>query len=281
MSLKPAALERFNGLQLDARVLLFVFGVSLLTGIIFGIAPAWSVARADFATSIKEGGRSTTAGPSGNLLRKSLVTAEFALALVLLVGAGLLIKGFSHLRSVNPGFNPQGVMTMHLQLPATRYAEIPPQTQFRRAVLTRLNSLPGAQAAMVTDIPLGGVYIAHRIVIDGQPVPIGAEPQVQTLSLWATIFTSCRFPSAQVETSPRWTARASPLVAIVNEQFVKSFSRAQPDWRTHRLDKAPHPLLWMTIVGVAADVRHSDSTSQVEPAGMPPFRSPTSLGGAG
>ncbi|MGC1291874.1 MAG: ABC transporter permease, partial [Candidatus Acidiferrales bacterium] len=137
LSLKPAALERFNGIQMDAKVLLFVFGVSMLTGVVFGFAPAWSAARADVSESLKEGGRSATAGPSGHSLRKLLVTAEFALALVLLVGAGLLIKGFSRLRSVNPGFNPANVMTMYLDLPATRYAEIPMQTQFRRELLAR------------------------------------------------------------------------------------------------------------------------------------------------
>jgi hypothetical protein len=99
---------------------------------------------------------------------------------VLLVGAGLLIKGFSRLRSMNPGFNPANVMTMYLQLPATRYAAIPKQTQFRRELLARLNSLPGLQAAMLTDIPLGGNYVGHGFVIDGHPpVAVGGEPNVQ------------------------------------------------------------------------------------------------------
>src|SRR5580658_5576474 len=122
LSLKPAALDRFNGIHLDARVLFFVFGISLLTGVVFGIAPAWSVTNVDITESLKDGARGSTSGQSGNSLRKLLVTAEFALALVLLVGAGLLIKGFSRLRSVSPGFNPQNVMTMYLQLSATRYA---------------------------------------------------------------------------------------------------------------------------------------------------------------
>jgi hypothetical protein len=87
---KPAALERFTGIQLDFRVLFFVFGISILTGIVFGLAPAWSAASANLAESLKEGGRGATTGPSGHLLRKWLVAAEFALALVLLIGAGLL-----------------------------------------------------------------------------------------------------------------------------------------------------------------------------------------------
>ncbi|HXJ03479.1 MAG TPA: ABC transporter permease [Candidatus Acidoferrum sp.] len=272
LSLKPASLERFKGIELDTRVLLFVFGISLLTGIVFGIAPAWSAASVDFAASLKDAGRGTTSGPSGNLLRKSLVTAEFALALVLLVGAGLLIKGFSHLLSVNPGFNPQSLMTMHLQLPATRYAEIPPQTQFRREVLTRLNSLPGAQAAMVTDIPFGGNYVAHGVIFDGKPVPVGAEPRVQTLSVMGDYFRVMKIPILEGREFTPMDREGQPLVAVVNEEFVKQFFPhsnpigARIDWI-----RAPNPHLWMTIVGVAADVKHSGLNQPVDPAVYAPF----------
>src|SRR5262249_44749298 len=105
VSLKPAELQRYTGIHIDAHVVL-----SVLTGIVFGLVPAWSAARPDVAGMLKEGGRGTTAGPLSRVLRQSLVTAEVALALILLVGAGLLIKGFSRLRSVDPGFNPTSVM---------------------------------------------------------------------------------------------------------------------------------------------------------------------------
>ena len=273
LSLKPASLERFIGIQLDTRVLLFVFGISLLTGIVFGVAPAWSVASASFAESLKDAGRGTTVGPSGHRLRKLLVTAEFALALVLLVGAGLLIKGFSRLRSLNPGFNPQNVMTMHLQLPATRYAEIPPQTQFRREALTRINSLPGVEAAMVTDIPLGGNYVAHKIVIDGgPPLAVGAEPHVQTLSVMGEYLHVMQVPIRAGRDFTPMDREGQPLVAIVNEEFVKEFFPhsnpigARIDWT-----RAPEPQLWMTIVGVAGDVKHSGLNQRVDPAVYAPF----------
>ena len=273
LSLKPAALQRFSGIQMDVRLLSFVFGLSALTGIIFGLAPAWSASRADVSESLKEGGRSATAGPSGHMLRKLLVTAEFALALVLLVGAGLLIKGFLRLRSVNPGFNPANVMTMYLQLPATRYAEIPPQTQFRREVLARLNSLSGVEAAMVTDIPLSGNYVGHAIVIDGRPpVPVGAEPEVQTLSVMGDYFRVMQVPIRAGRDFTSLDREVHPLVAIVNEQFVREFfPRQNPlggriDWtRT----QGPHK--WMTIVGVAGDVKHSGLSQPTDPAVYAPF----------
>ena len=128
LALRPEQLARLSGIHMDTRVLLFVLVVSVLTGIVFGMAPIWIAARADVAGALKESGRSTTASPMGHRLRKILVISEVAVALVLLVGAGLLIKGFSRLRSMNPGFNSANVMTMYLQLPPTRYGEIPKQT---------------------------------------------------------------------------------------------------------------------------------------------------------
>lgn len=273
LSLKPEALERFNGIQMDAKVLLFVFGVSVLTGIVFGLAPAWSAARAEVSESLKEGGRSATAGPSGHLLRNLLVTAEFALAVVLLVGSGLLIKGFSRLRSVNPGFNPANVMTMYLDLPATRYAEIPMQTQFRRELLARLNSLPGVEAAMITDIPLGGNYVGHRVVFDGRPpVPAGAEPKVQTLSVMGDYFRVMQIPTRTGRDFTPRDREGEPLVAIVNEEFVKEFFPGESPLGS-RIDwaRTNEPHQWMTIVGVVADVKHSGLNEPTDPAVYTPF----------
>src|SRR5262249_43643475 len=122
--------------------------ISLLTGLLFGLLPAWSAARGDIAEALRENSRTTTTGVSRSLLRSFLVTAELALALILLAGAGLLIKGFLRLRSVDPGFNPANVITMYLKLPGTRYPQISLQTNFRRELLTRINTFPGVEAAM-------------------------------------------------------------------------------------------------------------------------------------
>ncbi len=273
VSLKPAELERFSGIQMDAHVFLFVFGISLLTGAVFGLMPAWSAARADAAESLRDGARGSTAGPFSQVLRQLLVSVEFALALILLVGAGLLIKGFSRLRSVNPGFNPANVMTMHLQLPATRYAEIPRQTEFRRQVLVRLNSLPGVDAAMVTDIPLGGNYLSHSFVIDGRPpVPVGAEPETQTLSVMGDYFRVMQVPIRAGRGFTAMDREGQPLVAVVNEEMVRKFFPhenplgARIDWSRR---EGPHQ--WMTVIGVAQDVKHSGLNQPVDPAVYAPF----------
>ena len=273
LSLKPAALDRFNSIHLDAHVLFFVFGISLLTGVVFGIAPAWSVTNLNSAESLKDGARGSTSGQSGNLLRKLLVTAEFAIALVLLVGAGLLIKGFSRLRSVSPGFNPQHVMTMHLQLPEARYPKIPRQTQFRVQALERINALPRVEAAMVMDLPLSPNYVDPRVVVDGgPPVAVGAEPRAQTNSVMGDYFHVMQVPIRAGREFTAMDREGQPLVAIVNEEFVKERLPhrnpigARIDWA-----RAPEPQRWMTIVGVAADVKDSSLDEPADPAVYTPF----------
>ncbi|MGB7026118.1 MAG: ABC transporter permease, partial [Candidatus Acidiferrum sp.] len=273
LALRPEELARLSGIHMDTRVLLFVLVISVLTGIVFGMAPAWIAARADVAGALKESGRSTTASTMGHSIRKILVISELAVALVLLVGAGLLIKGFSRLRSMNPGFNSANVMTMYLQLPATRYGEIPKQTQFRRELLTRLNSLPGVQAAMVTDIPLGGNYVGHRFVIDGRPpVAVGGEPKVQTLSVMGDYFHVMQIPLRVGRDFTPLDRERQPLVAIVNEEIVREFfPHENPIGVRIRWAGDTEPPQWMTVIGIVGDVKHSGLNQPKDPAVYTPF----------
>jgi len=273
LALTPEELRWLNGIHMDSQVLLFALAVSVLTGIIFGIAPALIAARTDVAAALNEGGRSKTPSAAGQRIRQILVTTEVALALVLLVGAGLLIKGFSRLRAVDPGFNPNSVLTMFLQLPATRYADIPKQTQFRRELFARLNSLPGVQAGMVTDIPLGGNYVGHYLVIDGRPpIPRGDEPKVQTLTVMGDYFRVMQIPLRAGRDFTEMDREGQPLVAIVNEELVRQFfPRDNPvgsriGWAPDI--GSPH---WMTIVGVVGDVKHSGLNQPTDPAVYTPF----------
>jgi putative ABC transport system permease protein len=273
LALRPENLARLNGIHIDTRVLLFVLVVSLLTGIAFGMAPAWIAARADVAEALKESGRSTTASTMGHSIRRILVISELAVALVLLVGAGLLIKGFSRLRSVNPGFNSSGVITMYLQLPETRYGKIPRQTQFRRELLTRLDTVPGVQVAMVSDIPLGGNYVGHRLVIDGSPpVAVGGEPLVQTLSVMGDYFHVMQIPLRAGREFTPLDREGQPRVAIVNEEIVREFFPHE-DPIGVRICWAGDvgPPRWMTVIGVVADVKHSGLNQPTDPAVYTPF----------
>jgi putative ABC transport system permease protein len=162
---------------------------------------------------------------------------------------------------------------MHLQLPATRYAEIPLQTEFRRQVLARLNSLPGVAAAMVTDIPLSGNYVGHSFIIDGRPpLPVGAEPETQTLSVMGDYFGVMQIPIRAGRSFTAMDREGQPLVAVVNEEIVKKFFPyenplgARIDWSRRT---GPHQ--WMTIVGVVQDVKHSGLNHPVDPAVYAPF----------
>ena len=273
LALRPEELRWLNGIHMDSRVLLFVLAVSMLTGVIFGIAPALLAARTDVAGVLNEGGRTKTTSAAGHRIRKILVTTEVAFALVLLVGAGLLMKGFSRLRSVNPGFNPIGVMTMYLQLPATRYAEIPKRSQFRRELLARLNSLPGVQVGMITDIPLGGNYVAYDFVIDGRaPIPEGDEPKVQTLSVMGDYFRVMQIPLRAGRDFTEMDREGQPLVAIANEEFVRQFFPGQnPVGSRIRWARDSGSPRWITIVGVVSDVKHSGLDQPIDPALYTPF----------
>jgi len=273
VALRPEQLERLSGTNVDTRVLLFVLVVSVLSGIVFGIAPAWIAARADAAEALKESGRNTTASKMGHRIRKILVISELAVALVLLIGAGLLIKGFSRLRSINPGFNSSGVITMYFQLPKTRYEEIPKQTQFRRELLTRMDSVPGVQVAMVSDIPLGGNYVGHRLVIDGRPpVAVGSEPLVQTLSVMGDYFHVMQIPLRAGREFIPSDREGQPLVAIVNEEIVREFfPREDPIGVRICWAGDLGPPRWMTVIGVVADVKHSGLNQPTDPAVYTPF----------
>ena len=273
LALKPAALHRFDAIHMDARVFLFAFAISLLTGLLFGLLPAWSASRGDIAEALRENTRTTATGVSRSLLRSFLVTAELALALILLAAAGLLIKTFLRLRSVNPGFNPANVITMYLQLPGTRYPQISSQTNFRRELLARINSLFGVEAAMITDLPLAGNDVDHRVVIDGRPTPaVGTEPEVQTLSVMGDYFGVMQIPIRAGRDFRATDREGQPLVAIVNEAFVPQLLPGQSPIGT-RIDWARpnEPHQWMTIVGIAGNVKHFGLNQPVDPAVYAPF----------
>jgi len=273
LALKPAELRHLDTIPMDARVFLFVCAISLLTGLLFGLLPAWSAARGDIAEALRENERTAAPGVSRSPFGSLLVTAELALALILLAGAGLLIKGFLRLRSVDPGFNPANVMTMYLQLPGTRYPQISMQTNFRGELLTRMNALPGVQAAMITDLPLAGNFVGHRVVIDGQQAPaVGAEPLVQTLSVMGDYFGVMQIPIRDGRDFAAMDREGQPRVAIVNETFVRQLLPGLDPIGT-RIDwaRSNEPHEWMTIIGVAGEVKHSGLNQPVDPAVYSPF----------
>ncbi len=258
VAMKPENLPRLQEIGVDARVLGFTFGLSLLTGVIFGLLPAWAASRGGVNEALKEGGRSATAGGAKQRLRSTFVVVELAVALILLVGAGLLIKTFWQLRSIKTGFNPDRLLTMRVELPETRYKEIAKQTQFRTRVLEGMNSLPGVQAAMVSELPLSGDSLDHNFLIDGRPpIDPGDEPSVETRSVLGDYFRTMQIPlRAGRDFEPQDFADKAPLVGIANEALVRQyFPGEDPLGKRIRWARDPE-VRWITIVGVVADIKH-------------------------
>jgi putative ABC transport system permease protein len=269
-ALKPANLPRLSEISVDWSVAGFSLLTSLLTGLIFGLAPAWSAVKGE---SFQDAGRGASSSTRTHRLRDVLVVSELALALVLLAAAGLLMKGYWLLRSVDPGFAPDNLLTMQIQLPQSRYDQVPKQTQFRRSVLDGLNAIPGVQAAMVSEVPMGGDFVYHNFVIEGRaPMAEGSEPEAQSRSVMGDYFQTMRIP---IQTGRSFTVQDRenmPLVGIVNQAMVRKFFPGQNPVgarvRWARMDGAPQ---WITIVGVAGDVRHFGLERDDEPAVYTPY----------
>ena len=162
---------------------------------------------------------------------------------------------------------------MYLQLPGTRYPQISLQTNFRRELLARINAFPGVEAAMISDLPLAGNYVGHRVVIDGQPAPaVGSEPLVQTLSVMGDYNGVMQIPIRAGRDFSAMDREGQPLVAGVKETFVRQLLPGQNPIGT-RIDwaRSNEAHRWVTIVGVAGDVKHSGLNQPVDPAVYAPF----------
>lgn len=267
ITLKPADLQLLSPAGLDRFVLGFTLALSLLTGIVFGVAPALSASRPNTNEMLKEGGRSGAGGYARNRARSLLVTSEIALGVMLLIGAGLLIKGFTRLRSVDPGFDTNNLVTMRIDLPEARYKEIPKQTQFRRDLLERLNNLPGVEAAMISELPLSGSQLTHNFIIEARTLPTpGDERELQTRSIGGDYFRTMKIPLLQGRDLTSQDNAGTPIVGLVNQSFVRQyFPNENPIGKRIRWARGENPA-WMTIVGIVADVKHFALNQPEEPA---------------
>ncbi len=255
-ALKPANLPRLASIGIDGWVLAFTLGVSILTGIIFGLVPALSASQLDMNEALKEGGRASTGGIARHRVRSVLVVSEIALALVLLISAGLLIKSIWRLRTIDPGFKPDNLLTMRIELPEARYREIPKQIQFRDRALEAVNAIPGAQAAMISELPMTE-NLMHNFVIEGRPpLAPGEEPELETRTVAGDYFRTMGIPVLQGrDFTPQDRADAAP-VGLVNESFVREYFPNENPIGGRIAWSRGNPRRWMTIVGVAGDVKH-------------------------
>jgi putative ABC transport system permease protein len=260
----PRALQ----VGLDWRVLIFTMVVSILTGVIFGLVPAIHSSKTELTESLKEGGRSGGEGARRNRVRGVLVISELAIAVVLLVGAGLLIQSLWRLRNVNPGFESQNLLTFVVGIPEVKYPS-EKQDQFYRDLVARLQSLPGVRSASsIIPLPLTGDMFRISFETEGRPLAKGDLPSADFFSVSDDYFKTIGVPILKGREFNQRDNLTAPGVVIVNQEFARKYfpgedpvgkrikpgissTKAKPDWRE--------------IVGVVADVRNRNLSSELRP----------------
>ena len=257
IAISPPNSPRFDEIKPDARVLAFTIAVALLTGIIFGLVPALQASRLDLNEGLKEGGRSGSSGARHNRLRSLMMVSEVALSLMLLVGAGLLIKSFMRLREVSPGFNPDNVLT--LRVVSAKYAVGEPRAQFFRQVGERLKSLPGVQSAgAVLSLPLGGdtFNVGRGYIREGRPATPEEAGNAAYLVATSDYFRTMQIPLLAGRAFSNQDTDQTGKVMIVNETMAKQLwpgespiGRRLTIWRDEKFPRE--------IVGVVGDIKSS------------------------
>lgn len=266
LALAPKDLPRLSTISIDGRVLAFTFGISVLTGILFGLLPAWSATRASVGEGLKESGRTMSGGRAHLRLRRLLVISETALALVLLVGAGLLIRSFWEMESVAPGFRAEKILTMRVALPESRYKDIPAQNRFRTRLMESLNAMPDVQAAIISELPMGGDSIDHDMVIEGEAVAPGKVSAVQTRTVLGDYFSVMSIPLESGRMFSNEDREDTPEVVVVNERFARKFFGNRDPLGARIGWVLDSPKKWKTIVGVVGDVKHFGLDQPESPA---------------
>jgi putative ABC transport system permease protein len=263
VSLAPENLPRLADVTLDWRVALFTFAATILVGVLFGLAPAMQASRPELHTDLKDGGR---AGSSRTGARNVMVVAQVALALVLLIGAGLMLTSFSRLRAVDPGFRTSELITVELMLPLARYDE-ESQRRFYMGVLERLQANPlTAQSAMLFPFPFGGGNAQASFQVIGQPEKPPADKAVAELNSISPGYlqtAGLRLIAGRdfsVNDGPK-----SPVVALVNEAALKEFGGKNPIGEQIDLGSPA------TVVGIVSDARRRSLDTPPRPAVYLPY----------
>jgi putative ABC transport system permease protein len=244
-------------LGINFPVLAFTIALSVFSGIVFGLAPALQVSKPNLNGSLKEGSRQTSG--STHRLRSSLVVFEVAVSLVLLVGAGLLARSFLSLLRTDPGFNPDGVLTLNLVLPGAKYRDQPARSAFYNDLVQRVKAYPGVEsAAVVNYLPLGGSNSSDAYLVEGEPAPApGQEYDGRYRVSTPDYFRTMGIPLIRGRGFTDQDKAGAPPVVIVNETLArKHWPNQDAIGKRIRFYGPPERAVWMEIVGVVEDVRH-------------------------
>jgi putative ABC transport system permease protein len=284
--ISPANIPRVQTVSIDLRAALFLFSATILTSVGFGLAPALQASSVNVNDTLKEGGRGGSEGVRRNRLRSLLVVSEFALALMLLVGAGLMIRTFAALEAVNPGFNPHNVISMIVSVSGSKEEDPGRRELFYRQLLERVRSLPGVQAAgAINHLPLAGDLWGWHFAIEGRPKPRpGEEPGAVYRMVTPGYFSAMRLPLVRGRDLTEADNVTAPGVVIVNEQAARQYWPGEDPIgkRVCFDDDTTNPTAWLTIIGIAKDAKQDSWTDKATPeAYLAAFQNHDYLGDSG
>ena len=251
-------------ISIDLRVLLFTLIISVLGGILFGTVPALQLARADPNAALRDEGRSSSAGHTRTHMKNLLVVGQMALSLLLLIGAGLLIRSFGRLLHIDPGFDAENVLTMSISLPTVKYAKREQQIAFFDEVLRRISGLPGVRSAATSAaLPLAWIRITP-VLPEGQPeVPLSQRPFIDIEAISPEWFRTMRVPIRSGRDFTNADNSLAPKVVIVNETFARQFWPNQNPLGKHIIvGRGP---VASEVIGVAADIKNKGIEQDTQP----------------
>jgi len=259
LALAPLELPRSDEIHLDGGVLAFALGVSLLAGLLFGLAPAIRATKTDMNEELKAAGRGSSDGPQRNRLREIVVMAEIGLSLVLLVGAGLFLKSFEQIQAVAPGFDPRHLLTVRLSLPKGTYQKTADLTVFYRKLRANLLRMPGVQAAgAVSGLPLSSSWATTDFTVEGHPPASPTDvPSAQYRFVTPGYFAAMRIPLLRGRDLDESDTAEARKVAIISQTLAQRFLASRNPIGAHiQVDNGKPNPPEIEIVGVVGDVKH-------------------------
>jgi len=257
----PATISQVETINIDARVLIFTALIAVVTGIAFGLAPAIHGSHLNLNDTLKEGGRDSAGGSKGNRTRSLLVIGEVAISFVLLIGAGLLINSFFHLRNLDPGFRADHLLTMKVDLSEVKYPDRERRAAFFDEVMRRVRELPGVQSAAVADnLPLTFSGNSMTIGVEGLPdPPSGERPDVIFRAIGPGYFNTMGIPIVRGRDFTDQDKADSKDVVIISEKTAQHFWPGQdPIGKRLKPGSSTSKSEWREVIGVVKDVRQND-----------------------
>src|SRR5438270_2947791 len=270
----PPNISQAQAITIDAKVLIFTVLVSILTGLIFGLAPATQAANFNLNDTLKESGRDSVAGSRGNRIRGLLVISEVAVPFILLIGAGLLINSFLHLRNVDPGFRAERALTMKVVLPETRYADKDQRAVCYLYLIRRVETLQGvSSAAVATNLPLTESGNSVGISIQGRADPAPDRiPIVITRVIGPRYFETMGIPLLKGRAFEEGDKADSPAVVVISETTAHRYWPGEDALgKQIKIGTANSPRSWLRVIGVVKDVRQFELVVEPKPQMYLPF----------